>query len=75
MIAARWYLPKGVSTEDLGYWVPEAKSDGVIGNDNIAIPKSSPSPVLAHTFVNSSSTTMISEKNFNWNGYQPPSPS
>ncbi len=72
MIAARWYLPKGVSTDVLGYWVPEANTDRVIGNDNIAIPKSSPSPVLAHTFINELLDNDVSELNFSWNGYQPP---
>lgn len=72
MVAARWYLANGITTEDLGYWVPESKSDVVIGNDNIAIPKSSPSPVLAHAFVNDLLDNTIAEKNFNWNGYQPP---
>jgi spermidine/putrescine transport system substrate-binding protein len=72
LVAARWYLAPGVTTEDLGYWVPESKSDVVIGNDNICIPKSSPSPVLAHTFLNDLLDNEISEKNFNWNGYQPP---
>ncbi len=72
MIAARWYLAGGATKQDLGYWVPESKSDVVIGNDNICIPKSSPSPVLAHTFINSILDNTIAEKNFNWNGYQPP---
>lgn len=72
LLAARWYLPKGETTEVLGYWVPESKSEVVIGNDNIAIPKSSPSPVLAHAFINDLLDNAIAEKNFNWNGYQPP---
>ncbi len=72
LIAARWYLPKGVSTDVLGYWVPEANTDRVIGNDNIAIPKSSPSPVLAHKFIDDLLDNEIAERNFSWNGYQPP---
>ena len=72
MIAARWYLAGGATKQDLGYWVPESKDDVVIGNDNICIPRSSPSPVLAHIFVNSILDNTIAEKNFNWNGYQPP---
>jgi spermidine/putrescine transport system substrate-binding protein len=44
----------------------------VIGNDNMAIPKSSASPVLGHLFINDLLDNEISEKNFNWNGYQPP---
>ncbi len=72
LVAARWYLAQGVTTEDLGYWIPEDKADVVIGNDNICIPKSSPSPVLAHAFINDLLDNTIAEKNFNWNGYQPP---
>ena len=72
MLAAPGYLPNGVSTDVLGYWVPEANTDRVIGGDNIAIPKSSPSPVLAHTFINDLLDNEIAERNFSWNGYQPP---
>lgn len=72
LIAGRWYLPKGETTEVLGYWVPESPAERVIGNDNICIPKSAPSPVLAHTFLNYMLDEAVSEKNFNWNGYQPP---
>ena len=71
-IAGRWYLTGGDTVEVLGYWVPEDSSDRVIGNDNIAIPKSSPSPVLAHHFINNILDNEVSEKNFRWNGYQPP---
>lgn len=73
LIAGRWYTtPVGDPDEVLGYWVPESSSDRVIGNDNICIPKSSPSPVLAHQFLNYMIDNDISEANFNWNGYQPP---
>lgn len=72
LIAGQYYLPSGVSTDVLGYWVPEANADRVIGNDNISIPKSSPSPVLAHTFINWMLDNDVAEKNFTWNGYQPP---
>jgi spermidine/putrescine-binding protein len=61
-----------VTAEDLGYWIPESKSEVVIGQDNICIPKSAPSPVLAHAMINDILDNEISEKNFNWNGYQPP---
>ena len=73
LIAARWYLPKGESARGarlLGAGVDV--SERVIGNDCIAIPKSSPSPVLAHTFLNYILDNDVAEKNFNWNGYQPP---
>ncbi len=72
LIAATGYLADGVSSDVLGYWVPESNTDRVIGGDNIAIPKSSPSPVLAHTFINDLLDNEIAEENFSWNGYQPP---
>ncbi len=72
MIAARFYLPEDETTDVLGYWRPEDKSQVVVGIDNIAVPKSAPSPVLAHAFLNDILDNDVSEKNFNWNGYQPP---
>jgi len=61
-----------VSPDVLGFWQPKATPDRTVGNDNIAIPKSSPSPVLAHTFLNYILDNDVSLKNFGWNGYQPP---
>lgn len=72
MISARYYLPPDETTDVLGYWRPEEKSEVVIGIDNIAIPRSSPSPVLAHTFLSYILDNDVAEKNFSWNGYQPP---
>jgi spermidine/putrescine transport system substrate-binding protein len=72
VIAGQNYLPKGESTEVLGYWVPEDSSERVTGNDVIAIPKTSEKPVLAHMFINDLLDNDISLQNFGWNGYQPP---
>src|SRR3954466_3425542 len=72
VIAGQYYLPKGVSTDVLGYWVPPESSKRVIGNDVIAVPKSSKKPVLAHLFLNDILDNDISLRNFGWNGYQPP---
>jgi spermidine/putrescine transport system substrate-binding protein len=72
LLAARFYLPPGETTEVLGYWRPEDASQVVIGIDNIAVPKSASSPVLAHAFLNYILDNEVSEKNFSWNGYQPP---
>ena len=72
MIAAQYYLPPGDTTDDIGYWVPEASADRVIGSDCLCIPKSAEKPVLAHTFLNEILDNDISLKNFGWNGYQPP---
>lgn len=72
VIAGQYYLPKGVSTDVLGYWVPPESSKRVIGNDVIAIPKSAQKPVLAHLFLNYILDNDVSLRNFGWNGYQPP---
>jgi spermidine/putrescine transport system substrate-binding protein len=72
MIAGQYYLPKGESTDVLGYWRPESKSERVIGSDVIAIPKAASKPVLAHTLINDLLDTDIALRNFGWNGYQPP---
>ncbi len=71
-IAGQYYLPKGDSPEVMAYWHPEESSERVIGNDNIAIPKSSKKPVLAHLFINDLLDNKIGLRNFGWNGYQPP---
>lgn len=72
MVGAQWYLPKGTSTDVLGYWYPQDEP-GLIGNDTITIPTSAQNPRLAHEFIN----FLLDEKwgyiNFrDWNGYQPP---
>jgi spermidine/putrescine transport system substrate-binding protein len=72
IVGAKWYLPKGVSKDVLGYWRPE---DGktMIGNDLLAIPTSSQNPRLAHEFINFMLDKQHGYDNFvNWNGYQPP---
>ena len=51
-IAGQYYLPKGETTDVLAYWRPEDPAERVIGSDNIAIPKSSEKPVLAHLLIN-----------------------
>jgi spermidine/putrescine transport system substrate-binding protein len=72
LIAAQYYLPKGETPDVLGYWVPEAESERVIGNDVIAVPKAAAKPVLAHTLINTLLDNDTSLRNFGWNGYQPP---
>ena len=71
-IAGQYYLPKGETPEVMAYWRPDAPSERVIGNDNIAIPKSSEKPVLAHLMINDLLDNKIGLRNFGWNGYQPP---
>jgi spermidine/putrescine transport system substrate-binding protein len=72
MVSAQYYLPKGVSTDVLGYWYPE-DGRGPIGVDQMAVLKSAKNPVLAHLFLD----FMLDEKNSYDNfvqfvGYQPP---
>ncbi|GAA1478855.1 spermidine/putrescine ABC transporter substrate-binding protein [Nocardioides aestuarii] len=71
-IAGQYYLPKGEGPEVLAYWRPESAAERVIGNDNIAIPRSAEKPVLAHLLINDLLDDKIGLKNFGWNGYQPP---
>jgi spermidine/putrescine transport system substrate-binding protein len=72
MVGAHWYLPKHISPDVIGYWAQDDPSDRTVGNDCIAVPKTAAKPVLAHTFLNYIIDETVSEKNFNWNGYQPP---
>jgi spermidine/putrescine transport system substrate-binding protein len=72
IVGAQWYLPKGVTTDVLGYWRP-GPGTTMISNDTLVIPAQAQHPRLAHEFLN----FMLDEKhgyeNFaSWNGYQPP---
>ncbi|MGQ0670049.1 MAG: polyamine ABC transporter substrate-binding protein [Actinomycetota bacterium] len=72
IVGAQYYLPKGVSTDVLGYWYPPEK-DGAIGNDLIVIPAGAEHPRLAHEFLNFFLDEHWGFVNFaKWNGYQPP---
>jgi spermidine/putrescine transport system substrate-binding protein len=72
MLAAQFYLPKGVSPDVIGYWVPDSPRDRVIGNDVIAIPKSANKPILAHKFLDYLLSVDGAYRNMGWNGYQQP---
>ena len=72
MVGAQYYLPKGVSTDVLGYWYPP-KRNGTVNNDTMTIPANAQNPVLAHAFLNFMSSKEYSFQNFaDWVGYQPP---
>jgi spermidine/putrescine transport system substrate-binding protein len=72
IVGGKWYLPKGVPKEVLGYWYPPER-DGLIGNDTIAIPANAESPRLAHEFLNFLADEHWGYINFrDYNGYQPP---
>ena len=72
MVGAQYYLPKGVSTDVLGYWYPPDRR-GAAANDLITIPSTSQNPRLAHEFLNFFLDNKWGYINFSqWNGYQPP---
>lgn len=71
-IGAQWFLPKGTSTDVLGYWYPSDRP-GLVGNDIIGIPASAENPRLAHEFINFLLDKKVAFTNFAyWTGYQPP---
>jgi spermidine/putrescine transport system substrate-binding protein len=70
MLGALQYLPKGVSSDVLGYWVPD--TDRVVGSDVMAVPVGASKPVLGHLMIDSILDNEISLENFSWTGYQPP---
>jgi spermidine/putrescine transport system substrate-binding protein len=72
IVGAQYYLPKGVSTDVLGYWYP-ADKQGAVGNDLIVIPTTATNPRLAHEFLNFFLDEHNAYSNFaDWVGYQPP---
>jgi spermidine/putrescine transport system substrate-binding protein len=72
MVAAPYYLPKGVGSDVLGYWYPE-DGGGPIGVDQMAVLSSAKNPVLAHHFLDFMLDETNSYDNFaQFVGYQPP---
>ena len=73
IIAAPYYgkANAGHTAPLLSYWWPKDKK-GVVGNDCIAILKTSKNPVLAHLFLNYMLDFDNAMKNFSWVGYQMP---
>jgi spermidine/putrescine transport system substrate-binding protein len=70
MLGALQYLPKGVSSDVLGYWIPD--TNRVVGSDVMAVPVGASKPVLGHLMINDILDNEISLENFSWTGYQPP---
>jgi spermidine/putrescine transport system substrate-binding protein len=68
---ARWYLPKGVSTDVLGYYYPPT-GGWEVANDTIVISKTAKSPVLAHMFIDFLQDIDNGLLNFGYEGFQPP---
>ena len=72
MVSAQYYMPKGVPVDVLSYWYPSS-GRGVVGSDNIAIPRTAKNPVLAHHFLNWMLDSKQAYSNFvDFVGYQPP---
>jgi spermidine/putrescine transport system substrate-binding protein len=68
---AQWYLPKGVSTDVLGYYYPP-EGGWEVANDTIVLNKESQNPVLAHEFINFLFDKDVALTNFGYEGFQPP---
>jgi spermidine/putrescine transport system substrate-binding protein len=66
---ARYYLPKGTSTDVLGFYFPPG---GVALNDLIVVSSTAANPVLAHMFINFMFDRTNALDNFSYEGYQPP---
>jgi spermidine/putrescine transport system substrate-binding protein len=72
IIGAQWFLPKGTSTDVLGYWYPSDRP-GIVGNDIMSIPTTAENPRLAHEFINYLLDAEVGFTNFAyWTGYMPP---
>jgi spermidine/putrescine transport system substrate-binding protein len=68
---AQWYLPKGVSTDVLGYYYPPT-GGWEVANDTIVINKDAQNPVLAHLFIDFLMDIDTGLTNFGYEGFQPP---
>lgn len=68
---ARWYLPKGVSTDVLGFYYPPT-GGWEVANDTIVLNKDAKNPVLAHKFMNFMMEKEVALTNFGYEGFQPP---
>ena len=68
---ARFYIPKDIDPEVVGFWFPEDGS-GAVANDQMVIPANAPNPVLAHEFLNFLLETETAMQNFSSYGYPAP---
>jgi len=71
LVAAPYYLSKGLDAEVLRYWFP-LDGRGTVGNDLMTVLRSSRNPVLAHHFLNFLLDFDMAMLNLEWNGFQPP---
>src|SRR6266540_2060128 len=71
LVAAPYYLSKGLDAEVLRYWFP-LDGRGTVGNDLMTVLRSARNPVLAHHFLNFLLDFDMAMLNLEWNGFQPP---
>jgi spermidine/putrescine transport system substrate-binding protein len=71
-MAASWqYLPKGVSSDVIGYWFP-ADGKGPVANDTNTVLRGAQNPVLAHLFLDYLMDLPNAVTNISYNGYMQP---
>jgi spermidine/putrescine transport system substrate-binding protein len=68
---ARYYLPRGVETDVLGYYYPP-EGGWEVANDAIVLNRNAENPVLAHLFINFLMDKDVALTNFGYEGFQPP---
>jgi spermidine/putrescine transport system substrate-binding protein len=68
---ARFYIPKDISPDVVGFWFPPDGS-GAVANDQMVIPANAPNPVLAHEFLNFLLDKDTAMQNFASYGYPAP---
>jgi spermidine/putrescine transport system substrate-binding protein len=69
--SAEYYLAKGTSIDDIGYWFP-ADGKGPVANDTMAILTSGANPVLSHMFLNYMLNVDNAINNYSYVGYMQP---
>lgn len=72
---AHLYAPTPNAIEQLSYWWPpqdRPEVPGLIGNDTMAIPRTSQNPVLAHALIDFLLDPEVAKENSAYEGYQPP---
>jgi spermidine/putrescine transport system substrate-binding protein len=69
--SAEYYLAKGTSIDDIGYWFP-ADGKGPVSNDTMTILTSGANPVLSHMFLNYMLDVDNAIDNYSYVGYMQP---
>jgi spermidine/putrescine transport system substrate-binding protein len=66
------YTTGDTTIDDIGYWLPRDRSERLVGNETMSIPRASNHPALAHAFINYLLDEEVAEANCSWTGYFPP---